>query len=709
MILLFAGCAKQAVVEAPRKVDAGPSVPLVVAAEKSSHFDAVNAHLELGGTLYGYVDVDGDALDFAARTQQVLHQFAGVPLPMAPLANLDLKALFEDLGLDDIKAVGFSSVREADTTFRNRAFLYTPGGRHGLLAALGGKPGEFAGIQMAPPDTDFYSEIDFDVMALYGSVRAVVERAAGKEAASSLEKELKDAGAKDDFSALDLIQGFTGRAIVIVRMDPDATFQVKGPGAIKLPAFSALVRVEGIGDVLARILTKNGEFVSSREGSLTVFTPQAQSHITGLDPVLAVDGRTFYATSSLAFLKECIQRKAGMETNPEFASGLAALGPQGNGLTWVSPRFFATLRNIGALNPSANPQQKHMFDFVAVSLPVLTRPLFSVRSNLPDGVLVRSNWNRSLKGDLAMISVYNPVTLGLVAAMAVPAFQKVRQASQQKAVMNNLSLLYGAAEQYYEINGLDTVHYEQLVGPGRSVKEITPVAGEDYQVLVFKKGNPLRLRMPDGSIVSFPPFAPALVTTKAANPPSLADEARRKASEHRAVINNLYTLDEAAKKYYIENKVDTVAYADLVGPGKLVAEIKPVAGEDYTQLVFTNGQRVEVSLADGRTVHYPLGKASIVEKVSSASNTGTQAEDPRTVAIEQNLQALSGAADKFYSDHTADTTTYEELVGPGRYLASVTPVAGEDYRPLLFKKGHPLRLYLKDGKVITYPAPPAPQ
>jgi hypothetical protein len=169
-------------------------------------------------------------------------------------------------------------------------------------------------------------------------------------------------------------------------------------------------------------------------------------------------------------------------------------------------------------------------------------------------------------------------------------------------------------------------------------------------------------------------------------------------------------LDEAAKKYYIQNKVDTVSYADLVGPGKLVAEISPVAGEDYTQLVFTNGQRVEVSLPDGRTVKYPLGKASVVEKVSKApsSNTSTQAEDAQTVAIEQNLQALSGAADKYYADHSADTTTYEELVGPGKYLSTVAPVAGEDYRPLLFKKGYPLRLYLKDGRVITFPVPPQP-
>ena len=45
------------------------------------------------------------------------------------------------------------------------------------------------------------------------------------------------------------------------------------------------------------------------------------------------------------------------------------------------------------------------------------------------------------------------VIIGLLAAMAIPAFQKVRQSSQDKAVLNNARQLAAAADQYFLENG----------------------------------------------------------------------------------------------------------------------------------------------------------------------------------------------------------------------------------------------------------------
>jgi len=49
------------------------------------------------------------------------------------------------------------------------------------------------------------------------------------------------------------------------------------------------------------------------------------------------------------------------------------------------------------------------------------------------------------------------VIIGLLAAMAIPAFQKVRQSSQDKAVMNNMRQLGAAADQYFLENGTSTL------------------------------------------------------------------------------------------------------------------------------------------------------------------------------------------------------------------------------------------------------------
>jgi type IV pilus assembly protein PilA len=50
------------------------------------------------------------------------------------------------------------------------------------------------------------------------------------------------------------------------------------------------------------------------------------------------------------------------------------------------------------------------------------------------------------------------VIIGLLAAMAIPAFQKVRSNAQNKAVTNNLRQLSSAADQYYLESGNTTVN-----------------------------------------------------------------------------------------------------------------------------------------------------------------------------------------------------------------------------------------------------------
>ncbi len=702
--LVAAGCARRADSPVPA---GGDAVALVPAGERSRHFEAVSSHLELGGTLYGYADIDGDALALAAGAQSLVHQIAAAQPKLMGIDRQNFKALFSEMGLNDVKAVGFSSVLESGGTYRNRTFLYTPEGRHGLLAAFGGQPGRFLGSKLAPSDCDFYSESEFDVSALYDSLKAVVAKAGGRETAASLEKMLKEAGGRNGFSLLDVIEGLDGRITVILRMDPNATLQVGGTSPVVLPAVAGILRIDGIGPAVAGALAKDGGFEASRDGTLRIFTPRKASPVEGLQPILAVEGKTFFAATSAAFLKECLHRTEGLETNPEFASGLAALGPEGNGVTWVSQRFFSSLRSLGTLNPNATPEQKRLFDAFALNVPIVSRPLFSVRSNLPDGILVRSNWNKSLKSDLAMFTVYNPVTIGLMAAMAIPAYQKVQAASQQMTVMSNLRSLHDAAEQFYLINGATSAAYDQLVGPGKYVAEIHPVMGEDYASLSFTKGQPLQLRLPSGQLVSYPPEsgpapAPSIAPPGSAAPPQ-ANDPKQKMREQLAVVSNLFQLYEAARKYHRQNHVDTVAYADLVGPGKLVEAVTPVAGEDYSALVFVRGQRVEVRLADGRIVRYPLGK---VEAEPAAEGAGPQqaSPDPQSQAIIENLQRLNSAAESYYADHNETTTTYERLVGPGKYLPSITPVAGEDYRSLLFKQGRPLRLYLKDGRVLVFPS-----
>jgi type IV pilus assembly protein PilA len=87
---------------------------------------------------------------------------------------------------------------------------------------------------------------------------------------------------------------------------------------------------------------------------------------------------------------------------------------------------------------------------------------------------------RSNKGFTLVEIMIVVVIIGLLAAMAIPAFQKVRQASQDKAVLNNARQLSGAADQYYLEYGGSTVASQNLIGATNYVKALNTVAQETY-------------------------------------------------------------------------------------------------------------------------------------------------------------------------------------------------------------------------------------
>ena len=72
------------------------------------------------------------------------------------------------------------------------------------------------------------------------------------------------------------------------------------------------------------------------------------------------------------------------------------------------------------------------------------------------------------------------VIIGLLAAMAIPAFQKVRASSQDKTVLNNIRQLGAAADQYFLENGVSTANLESLIGSSAYVKALNTVANENY-------------------------------------------------------------------------------------------------------------------------------------------------------------------------------------------------------------------------------------
>lgn len=72
------------------------------------------------------------------------------------------------------------------------------------------------------------------------------------------------------------------------------------------------------------------------------------------------------------------------------------------------------------------------------------------------------------------------VLIGLLAAIAIPTFQKVRASAQDRVVLNNMRQLGAAADQYLMEAGETTVAITSLVGSSAYIKALNTVANETY-------------------------------------------------------------------------------------------------------------------------------------------------------------------------------------------------------------------------------------
>jgi Zn-dependent protease with chaperone function/Tfp pilus assembly major pilin PilA len=80
------------------------------------------------------------------------------------------------------------------------------------------------------------------------------------------------------------------------------------------------------------------------------------------------------------------------------------------------------------------------------------------------------------------------VMMGLLAAMAIPAFQKVRQMSEARACINNQRMLTAALDQYVLEHGKPAQKWEEIVGPEKYVHAMpTCLRGGTYNATYDQK------------------------------------------------------------------------------------------------------------------------------------------------------------------------------------------------------------------------------
>ncbi|MEM7137551.1 MAG: hypothetical protein AAF500_13275 [Myxococcota bacterium] len=397
------------------------STTIPMAPNPSPHFGAVADNLQLGGTVYAYVDIDGDAERAASFLISLLDGVPGAD-EAARSDGRNPRQLARDVGLADVDAIGMSSYRQGDL-YHNRSFIYRSGPRQGVLALFGADPAAFELPNVSTPATDFIWELRLDLGALIDVVRALGTHGVGPSPAS-IDRTLNESVGGLDVTLGALLQNLE-RIGLTLELDESRILRVPG-SALWFPFTNFLFQLDGVG-ALVDALERRSAFdpflrsqstAERRVVSLGIRLPPPWN---AYDPQLVEDLRSgrVYLSSNPAFLEQSLTSPRRVTEAGDYEAVFAELPTQGNGMLFMSRRLTRELH--GLLDRWVNESGAGLGTALArFFLPDGGLPVGWVAQNRPDGVLFTSNSPSSHKSTLVTLAYATvlPVIVAMAASKA---------------------------------------------------------------------------------------------------------------------------------------------------------------------------------------------------------------------------------------------------------------------------------------------------
>jgi hypothetical protein len=416
------------------------SEPSPAGGEKVSNFDAAAEHLDLGGEIFIYQDVEGRAAKAAEFLREVMQMVPDDEPQVAALKELDWRGLFKDLGVMNVAAAGISS-HQVDGRYLNKSYLHVPGGRRGVLRLFGRKAGEFETRKMAPADADLVIERELNLTEAYRVGRDLIKQFKEPQAERSWKQLMGQKVADLGVTVGDVFQKLDTRVIFIARLSDTETVAI--PDApIEVPKFDVYLSLDGMAWLFDKMLEKlppeAAGAIEIGEGFKTLQLPPVPPEAPIMSPLLRVDtesGRVSIATSA-AFMAECGSGKGGLFESAAFVATTAGLPTEGNGLTYVSEdvgKHVEKLLREGIGSTGEVPAQvvDRGLGIVAKILPQLRSGYARVSANLPDGILSVANSPSSWKQTALVV----PLGVAGLGAVSFATLRKTEMRAQEIEAM----------------------------------------------------------------------------------------------------------------------------------------------------------------------------------------------------------------------------------------------------------------------------------
>jgi len=463
-------------------------------------YDKVAAKLDSGGVIYLYWSAERILGEIDKKLAAVRDQALQTP----GLASVEKEKLTTDLnfgsrlvlssGLQDIKAFGLSSKAEDSGLFLNKSFIYVPN-QSGFLWDAFAKPAhDLTLLNAIPTKTEAFAFCDVDLNALWQSLSKELANSKVPAVTDWVQKCPQQIQMLTGLTLSDLLASLGNQVGVVITLDPKTTVRVPlGIDAVEIyePAAALIwtVKDDKLFDRLDALFSLNTKVQKTDEPNLKMRVLPDWSSILYVTPTLArVDNYLIISTSDKlvrAIVDTQTGKIPGLKSSPEFTRLSTRLPTHGNGVTYASKVFQATIAAIKTKFPRRYEDANFSVESIANKISSLSADVshYSVTVNADDGIQIiartTKDINKSL-GDFVALPAY------CIAQKLVDEMKRNRDEVKIGKIKENLKKLDSAKEQIVSENELEEGQMlnRQDVEPFLT-EWPKPILGETYEVGVI--------------------------------------------------------------------------------------------------------------------------------------------------------------------------------------------------------------------------------